>query len=100
MPCPRWLRFTLPGLVLAAALPAAASAIEMGDPNLSRDAAYCRDLTAKFRQTMAGRSADPANEEARKTGERGAYLCRFERSREGITMLERALSSLGATPGR
>jgi hypothetical protein len=89
------------GMLLAAlARPAPASAIEINDPNLSRDAAYCRSLTATFRQAIGGRTGDAALDETRKTGERGAYLCRFERYREGITMLERALTSLRETPSR
>jgi hypothetical protein len=87
-------------LASAVALPFAARGIEMGDPNLSPDAAYCRKLSLTFRQAIAGRAADPAIEDARKTGERGAYLCRFDRYREGITMLEQALASLGEVPGR
>lgn len=72
-----------------------AAAIEMGDPNLSPDAAYCRTLTERFKREIAG--AKPAQaEQARKTGERGAKLCRFERYREGITLLERALAALSA----
>ncbi len=80
--------------LLAVATPA--SAIEIGNPNVARDAAICRDLTQQFRQELAAHANDAGLDDAKKTGERGAYLCRFERYREGITRLERALSALRA----
>jgi hypothetical protein len=70
----------------------------MGDPNVSRDAAICRDLTNDFKKTLAARANDPGLDDAKKTGERGAYLCRFERYREGISRLQDALTTLRAAP--
>jgi hypothetical protein len=87
-------------LVAATLPPLRAAAIEINDPNLSADAAYCRKLTGTFRQTIAARAGDPALDATRKAGERGAYLCRFERTREGIALLERALATLRDTPAK
>lgn len=83
-------------LVLAAS--SAAPAIEMGNPNVSRDAAICRNLAEEFKKTLAAHAGVPGLEDAKKTGERGTYLCRFERYREGITRLEQALATLRAAP--
>jgi hypothetical protein len=85
--------------LLALAVPAAAQ-IQVGNPNISRDAAICRNMTEDFKKALAGRANDPALEDAKKTGERGAYLCRFERYREGITRLEQALAALREAPSK
>ncbi len=75
-----------------------AIAIDVANPNMSRDAAQCQKLTAQFRQAMASRTNDLSLADTKKTGERGAFLCRMDRYREGITMLERALTTLGEGP--
>jgi hypothetical protein len=75
-----------------------AMAIEVGNPNISRDAAICRQLTQEFHQELAAQQPKSEGaDDAKKTGERGAYLCRFERYREGIARLEQALAALRAT---
>ena len=92
-PAPHFLVLSL--LVL---MSAPAAAVEVANPNMSRDAAYCQQLTAKFRQAIQTRTNDLSLADTRKTGERGAFLCRMDRYREGITMLERALTALSQQP--
>jgi hypothetical protein len=87
-------------LTMTIAAAPGAHAVQIDDPNLSRDAAYCRDLTLKFNQAVAARANDPGLDDTRKTGARGAYLCRFERYREGIVLLERALGRLNTPAPR
>src|SRR5258708_3448039 len=103
MSSPALARLTLARILLALALAAAglspAGAIEIGDPNLSRDAAQCGELSAQFKRAVAGHAEEPRLADARKEGARGAYLCRFERYREGIALLERALADLREAGG-
>jgi len=90
-----------PALVFAVMAPFMASpalAIDIANPNLSRDAAYCLQLTEKFHQAVGPRANDPTIAEVKKSGERGAFLCRMDRYREGITRLEQALTALGPPP--
>ena len=87
-------------LLALAAASGPARAIEVGNPNLSRDAAQCGRLTDDFKKAMAGRADDPLLADTKRLGERGAYLCRFERYREGITRLQDALATLHDTPAK
>ena len=93
-----WHRLPVAGSVLALLTAWPALAVDIANPNMSRDAAYCLQLTQKFHEAVAPRANDPNVAEARKTGERGAFLCRMDRYREGITRLEEALTALSNAP--